>query len=326
MVNPETSQILVLVIVAIAVGIIAYDYGKSKARVYYVPRSGYRAADLRQLIVKAKYVVKATNVKQVFDMILSALNHGMTHLSWTGELQGKTLEFTRVLGTPRGKLSKESNDVDKFFLKLAETRSGIPMDVLMVGSDVESGKIEFDVTVRPVLYRKITQLGLLECTDQQVQEAQHECVAFADALKGMMGAAVLEMPSVMSVRSTINVGKRLLVSGMPSQSDLLSQAEAKIATGQTEDGVKNCRSVAEQVLENLMKRVGLDPTDSFKHNLDRLASHKHIDPWMTESIYNFYYRFLSEATHDRFKPGPKEALYVLSVTESTIEFLLDRVG
>lgn len=47
---------------------------------------------------------------------------------------------------------------------------------------------------------------------------------------------------------------------------------------------------------------------------------------MEESIYEFYYRLVSEDAHDKYVPGPKEARFILRVTEDNIEFLLDRIG
>jgi len=68
----------------------------------------------------------------------------------------------------------------------------------MVGSDLRNGEIEFDVTIHPSLYKLVTQLKRLECTDQEIQEAQHECILFANELNGIMGGTELERPSIVS--------------------------------------------------------------------------------------------------------------------------------
>jgi len=57
--------------------------------------------DLEQLIVKAKYAVKATSVEQVYDSLLERLNHGCRLIEWTGEKQGNTMKFIRELGPPK---------------------------------------------------------------------------------------------------------------------------------------------------------------------------------------------------------------------------------
>lgn len=325
--SPDISYAFALVVVAIFVAYLAYDYGKSKARFYYVPRNGYRSPDLEQLVIRAKYAIKATSVKQIFEKIQDNLNFGWPGSLWTGDLRGNTISFTRVLGTPRKDLLRRFKDASPFLLKLGETRSGIPIDLLMVGSDVKDGRVEFDVTVRPALYRQIAQLGKLECTSQEIQDAQHECISFVQSvLKGMPGGIEIDPPSVRSASLMTDVCRRLTMWGMPSQADLLDKAEAKIIAGAPEDGAKNCRSAVEQVLENLMIRVGLERTDSFTHNLERVASHRYLDPWVAESIHQFYYRLVSEDAHDKYRPGPKEARYILSMTEAAIEFLLSRIG
>jgi len=322
----DSNLILIVILVALLI-VAVYEHGKSKARVRSVPREGYRTPHLEELIVRAKYAVKATNVEQVYSRLYAALNpEPRIETYWYGDRQGNTIIFERELGEPRTKPSKELDYTEKFFQKLIETRSGVPMDVVMVGSDVGNGSIEFDVTIRPVMYRRIGQLHLLEYTDQQIQEAQHECTEFANQLKGMMGAVELEPPAIRLAASITDLRKQLRRLGMPSQADLLVEAETKISIGQAPDGVKNCRSAVEQVLRNLMKRVGLDPTDSFKHDLDRLVKHQHVDPWISESIHQFHYRLLSEDAHDKYRPKPMEAEYILALTEETISFLLKRIG
>jgi len=325
--SSDISYVFAFVVTAIFVAYLAYDYGKSKARFYYVPRNGYRSPDLGQLVISAKYAIKATSIEQIYEKMQDNLNFGRPGSLWIGSLRGNTITFTRVLGTPRKDLLRKHKDESPFLLKLGETRSGSPIDFLMVGSDVKDGRIEFDVTVRPVLYRQIAQLGKLECTDQEIQDAQHECISFVQSvLKGMSGGTEIDPPSVRSARLTTDVRRRLTMWAMPSQADLLDKAEAKIIAGAPEDGAKNCRSALEQVLENLMTRVSLERTDSFIHNLERVASHKYLDPWVVESIHQFYYRLVSEDAHDKYKAGPKEARYILLMTEATIEFLLSRIG
>lgn len=317
------------------VGLYGYAYGKTKARVYVVPRTGFRAPDLGQLVVRAKYLVKGMTFDQVFDNLYRALNNEFEETEFMGETHGNAMTFTRTLvklkkapsrfGLRSGREHSEESYQKEYFLKLAKTRSGIPMKVVIVGNNVEGG-IELDLTLMPVLYNKIAQLGWPQCTDQDIQEAQHECTTFAGQLKGMMGAAELEKPSIHPPTLVTDVRRRLIALGMSKQAELLQEAEAKITAGVPSDGVKNCRSAVEQVSASLMTRVGLGQTDSFKHDLDRLVSNRRLDPWIADSIHRFYYALVSEDAHDKYRPGYDEGKYILAMTENTIEFLLKRIA
>jgi len=124
-----TDLIPAVIVVLFITGlmILAYKYGKGKARVYRVPRHGYRSPDLGQLIVKAKYAVKATSAEHVYDSLLERLNHGYRLIEWMGEKQGNTMRFIRELGPPTTVSSRKLSDVDKYLIRLTEVRSGIPI-------------------------------------------------------------------------------------------------------------------------------------------------------------------------------------------------------
>jgi hypothetical protein len=70
----------------------------------------------------------------------------------------------------------------------------------------------------------------------------------------------------------------------------------------------------------------LPPTNSFKNNLERLASKKYIDGWVSSFIHEIYYTPVSQIAHDKDVVGPQVAKYLLRVTEDTISFLLDRIS
>jgi len=79
-------------------------------------------------------------------------------------------------------------------------------------------------------------------------------------------------------------------------------------------------------LEDLivMKIANGEPQDY--EDLDRLVKHQHTDPWISESIHQFRYRLLSEDAHDKCRPKPMEAEYILALSQETIAFLSKRTG
>jgi len=290
-------MLFMLGIIAVSAVAISYQYGKSKA--VQVPRSGYRVPDLKELVVTAKYAVVTTGPKNLQEQLVEALSSYQGGPIWIGEVQGNTISLRlfrpQFFAEPRLKPPwRKAIGKSSYARMLWETRSGVPMDVQMVGSYSLQTNWIFDVTIRPVLYYRITQMKLLECTDQDIQEAQHECVLFADRLRGIMAGTELQPPSISSFGPVTDVRRRLIQFGLNSQADLLAQAETKIAKGEAQDAVKNCRSAVEQVTESLMMRQKLPPTNSFKNNLERLASKKYIDGWASSFIHEIYYSPVSQ--------------------------------
>lgn len=311
----------------------AYSYGRSGRK--QVPREGYRLPRLRELVVTAKFSVVATSVVEVHRKLMQTLNPHAELPFWTGTVQGNFIELhygrpqevEEWIKQPLLKWHwRKPSPLNLYYRTLLESRSGIPMNVTMIGSYSSQGAIDFDVTVLPNLYYWVYQLKLLECTSQQIEEAQHECCSFADQLRGMLGGAELQAPQVSAVGPATDVRRKLTRYGLDSQADLLTQAEMKIMGGQVEDGVKNCRSAVEQVTEKLIIRNGLHSTNTFANNITSLESNKYLDPRIGEFLRRGLYAFLSSVAHDKYAPTPRVAEYVLAVTEETVAFLLDRLS
>lgn len=327
-----SSPDLVTLILLILTAVIAYTFGKGKTKIVYlqVPRRGYKSPDLRQLIVKARFSV-TDNAEDVEKKLKASLNPDSDNPQWLITKKGNVIEVHLLVGILRDSYDlmspRKRDDPDsqaEYFAALDKIRAGIPKDVLMVGSE-NDGRLEFDVTVRPVLYFKVTQTHVLECTEQEIQEAQHECAMFASKLSGIIGGKEIEAPTARALALPSDVQRVLVALGMQSQANLLVEGEDKILSGNSPDGVKNCRSALEQVLQQLMTRKALDPTNSFKHNLERLVSKNYLNHTMKEAIYEFHYRLLCEDTHDKFSADPREGKYIMAVTQDTIDFLIDAV-
>jgi hypothetical protein len=319
--NPVSVDPVLLILSVAFLIFLAYQAGQRKTHFYPVPRHGYTTPDLRQLVVKAKYKVKAESVEDIESRLKNLEK-------WLVYRRGNVIFVKLPIFTAsrrRNPFSKNEDRQQEYFRNLAATRHGIPFDLSMVGSKL-NGAWEFDVTVRPVLYFQITQLGMLECTEQDIQDAQHECIQLANEVRGMVEGVELEAPGTRATRLPSNVQKELVKLRLTAQAELLTQAQDKMLTGNSPDGVKNCRSALEQVLDELLDREGLGRTVSFKHNLDRLVAQKYLEPVLASSIYQFYYRLVSEDAHDKYSPRPQDAQYILALTEDTISYLLKRLS
>lgn len=327
----DTMDLPTALIFIVLAALTAYFYGKGKRQIIRISGEDYQIPALNQIIVNAKYVVKAASIQDVYEVLKGELNQGMAQVFWKGVRQRNALTFDRVL--PESLLDSLREKVDlkkldgfqKRTLVMSRTRSGLPMQLRMVGSETESGEIEFEATVLPVMYFKIAQTSQKEFTKHEIEEAQHECMSFASQLRGIIGGREVEPPRVMSPVSQTDVRRRLVSFNMTSQAELLASAETKIQKGEAPDGVKNCRSALEQTVEKLITRINLEPTDSFRHNLDRLVKNRYLDPLIADSIQEIHYRLLSEDVHDKYSPKPKEARFILDMTETTIGFLLGRI-
>jgi hypothetical protein len=335
----DASEFAFVLLVLGLVGLVAYDYGKRRTKADYDSKE-YRPPNLGQLVVKAKLRVEAQSMGEVASKLMHGIGPNQQGLKSPTTMvsripgflitsAGNLIDLTHPLIQRRGPSifnKLRTDDQQKYFKKLSETRPGIPIHAQMVG-EKQDGDICFDLTIKPALYMKVTQLvDFRKCTEQDIQDAQHECASFANETRGIVEGTWDEEPAAGGSRFPSDVQNELMTFGMTKQAELLSEAEGKIAGGAPPDGVKNCRSALEQVVENLLARMQLDRANSFKNNLLRLVSHKYLDQQLADAIYEFYYRLVSEDAHDKYEAGPKEARYILSMTESAIHFLLDRVG
>lgn len=324
------AMISVLVMLLV---IAAYQIGRTRA--IQVPRGGYRSPTLREIVVTAKFSVPATTTEEVCRRLLETLNPSPIAPFWTGTVKGNFIELQYRRPEKVRELVEQpllnwhwrkTSPLKQHQHTLFESRAGIPMGVQMLGNPSGTGKIDFDVTVLPVLYYRVTQYHLMECTPQQIEEAQHECSSFVNELRGILGGDELQSPQVTASGPATDVRRKLVQFGLNSQADLLTQAETKIMAGQIDDGVKNCRSAIEQIAEKLMIRHRLRPTNAFANNISSLESNKYLDPQIGEFIRKGLYTVLSGVAHDKYAPGPKVAKYILATTEETIGFLLDRMS
>jgi hypothetical protein len=319
----DISELAIVALVLALATFFAYDEGKKRARFYFVPRRGYLTPDLRQMLVTAEFRVKGTSTAEAAGKLREALNPNSSLSSWIVTTHGNMITLAYPLVTDS--LRKPDEYQKAYFRNLVGKRSGVPLGVDIVGTEHDS-YMDFDIEIKPALYFKVTQLREMECTEQEIQDAQHEGIAFANKIRGVIGAAELEPPAPQGGRFPSSVQKNLTAFGMGRPAELLSEAEQKIVGGRSSDGVKNCRSALEQTLESLVERNGLGKTGSFRHNLDRLIAKKYLAKEMADAIYEFYYRLVSEDVHDKYSAGPKEGKYVLDVTEVTIGYLLERLG
>ena len=145
----------------------------------------------------------------------------------------------------------------------------------------------------------------MNAPNKTYKKAQHECVQFANEVRGIIDGVELEAPTIRATRVPSNVQKELVKLGLSAQADLLAQAEEKMLTGSASDGVKNCRSAVEQVLAQLLDRTGVGRTNSFKNDLERLVGHKYLEQVLATAIHEYYYRMVSEDVHDKYGARPK---------------------
>lgn|GEM_PF-634965 len=316
--DTTTGLVLLVVLVAI-VGVLGYLVG-----VYLTRMSGadLKPVSLEEVVIRGEYSIPFDSIKPVEARLTEHLNFGGLIESWSILTEGNTIEMMEKPVGLRDSGFLNRKKAQKAHIKgLTSRRPGLPFYLRLICHPAGQGETVADVSCRPVLYYRMTQLGEYRFPRQQVEEAQGECSEFVrKVMVGVLEGRELKAPSIRSATKDNEATDALRRLGMTMEVGLLDEARDKMAQGHPEDAVKDCRTVLERAAAKATERVG-GKTNSFENDLRRLESKGQLTGH-TAQFLRALYGYLSGDVHGEFKADSREGGLSVQAVESAVLFLL----
>jgi hypothetical protein len=291
---------------------------------------------LNSLVIKAKYKVPITDWNKIITEIQNEV-----FLDWISIIHKNIAEFYNLPKMGKeyqkinklailGKLDKLTEEVQKYRDKmLKKLRKGFPFVFQLMIEQRLSDALILDVECKPVLYFLITVFRERKFYEQGIQEAQIECVRLIETtMKGVLGAQEIMPPTIGPFIKRTEIKNKLLDLGLTKAVEALDVAEQHTIQHKFPDALGRCREALEKTCEWGICKCGLEKTDSFAHNIDRLNSKGFLDEdtaVMLKKCYSYLARV--GTPHEKgAEPGLLEARLSLNMTLTILEYLTSRFG
>lgn len=267
---------------------------------------------LESITVKGKYRLLATDFSHIAFLIYEFLKE----YGWVKYYEiGNSIILQHV---------KPGAEVGSY---LKKTRPGLPMYLSLILVEKLQNSILVEVECRPTMWFRISVLGENEFTDNQVQEALLETESFVKQTMSAFEAKEVEPISVYPIIQRTEIRNRLLNLGLEEAVRHLDKAEKHIVQNNFEESLKSSRTAFEKMIDWEIKKRGLEKTNNYKNDLERLQSKGFIDLITTELIQT-YYRCLSNiAVHAKGEvpPGFHEAQMGYGITLIMLQYFADKL-
>jgi hypothetical protein len=270
---------------------------------------------LESITVKAKYNIPITD--------FATIEHMLEQTPALAELGWGIMRFGESIDCLRG----AAKDFDKFEKVVRNYRVGIPCRFCITAIEHFDDSTLVDVQCLPVMWYKITYSGEVEFTENQVQEALIECSVFVKQVMSVFKGKEIEPISVYPVIQRTEIKGRLSNLGLKKIVDHLDKAEKHIVQNNFPESLKSSRTAFEKMIDWQMKKRGLEQTNNYKNDLERLKSKGFVDSETTELIQT-YYRCLSNiAVHSKVEtePGFYEAQMGYGITLVMLDYFANKL-
>jgi len=177
------------------------------------------------------------------------------------------------------------------------------------------------------MWYRISQLLEANFTENQVQEAISDCRAFVKQIMSIFKGKEVEPVSVYPIIQRTEIKSRLLNLGLEKVVSLLNEAEKHIVQNNFKESLKSSRTAFEKTIDWQIKKRGLEQTNNYRNNLERLRSKGFLDSETTEMLQS-YYRCLSNiAVHEKgeIKPGIYEAQMGYGITLVMLDYFANKL-
>ena len=278
----------------------------------------YVTPTLESITIKGKYKIPETDFGVVEKILV------------------KTLEFYNWVALPRigesirlikiGKEIREYKDED-FHKYVKETRYGVPVCLIVTTVEHFGDGILVEVECRPALWYRISTHREVNFRENEVQEALLECGTFVKGVMSTFGGKEVEPVSVYPIIQRSEIKSRLQNLGLKRSVNLLDKAEKHIVQNNFAESLKSSRTAFEKMIDWQMKKRGLEQTNNYKNDLERLRSKGYLDKETTKLLQT-YYRCLSNiAVHQRgeVQPGIFEAQMGYGITLIMLDYLANKL-
>jgi hypothetical protein len=293
--------------------------------------------DLNSLIVTAGYKVPIKSLNEVITKVRDVLGSEFT-LPMIKSISGEFVEFFNLFLSPserqeyltsRKDSQKEWDTSMKLMDKsLEKLRKGVPVELRLLAEQHLPDGLVIKIECIPTMYYSICRMGKRNFHEQDIQEAQIECSRLIEKLKVALGGQEIMPPTVGPFIKRTEIKSRLLNLGLTKAVEALDIAEKHILQQNFPDALGRCREALEKTCSWVMGKCGLEETDSYAHNLDRLQGKGFLDDDTAEMLRKCYTYLARVGTpHEKgAKPGLLEAHLSLNMTLTVLDYLAIRFG
>jgi len=241
---------------------------------------------LDSITIRCKYFIPETDFSVVEKMVVKALSRYWARMDVK---IGESLELCNVGRKKKVNWQKH----------IKEVRHGVPVYLSIIAAEHLNKGILVEIECRPAMWFLISTFQESSFTENQVQEALLECRRFAKQVMSVFKGKEIEPVSVYPIIQRTEIKSRLLNLGLEKVVDLLDKAEKHIVQNNFTESLKSSRTAFEKMIDWQMKKRGLEQTNNYKNDLERLKSNGFLDSETTQLLQS-YYRCLSNiAVHEK---------------------------
>lgn len=221
-------------------------------------------------------------------------------------------------------------DVAEAWQKYLNTiRPGIPAYLSITMIELRKTSMLVEVECHSVMWHMIAYTGGREetFTENEVEEALYECKIFLKQVMSIFRGKEIEPASVYPIIPRSEIKGRLVNLGLKRMVNILDKAEKHIVQNNFAESLKSSRTAFEKMVDWQMKKRGLEQTNNYKNDLERLRSKGYLDKETTKLLQT-YYRCLSNiAVHEReaIEPGIYEAQMGYGITLIMLDYFANKL-
>lgn len=278
---------------------------------------------LESITLRGKYTVSETS----FDAIKEKLTKALVNRSWFMLVQQGESVVLVDIGVANPALVGEKKTQELWMQYVRKIRSGVPIYYSFIVTEHIGNNLLAEVECRPAMWYKISTLGEEAFAKNKVQEALIECRSFVKQLMSLFPSKEVEPVSVYPIIQRTEIKSRLLNLGLKEAVEHLDKAERHIVQNNFEESLKSSRTAFEKMIDWEIEKRGLEKTNNYKNDLERLRSKGFIDSITTDLIQT-YYRCLSNiAVHAKGEvpPGFHEAQMGYGITLIMLQYFADKL-
>jgi hypothetical protein len=182
-----------------------------------------------------------------------------------------------------------------------------------------------EVECRPAMWYRIG-IGEEEFKENEIQRAILECRIFVIQVMSAFRGKEIEPVSVYPIIERRQVKDRLTNLGLKNVTDHLDDAEKHVVQNNFPESLTSCRTAFEKIIDWQMKKRGLENTNNYKNNLERLRAKGYLDQDTTQLLQSYYHCLSTIGVHEKgIAPGLYEAQMGYGMTLIMLEYFTNKL-
>jgi len=278
---------------------------------------------LESITVRGKYNIPQTD----FNAIEKTIIDTFAPRGWLATRIGESLELMDIGLPPLIAVEKSKKDLQDIWQKqIKGVRYGVPLYISVIIVEHLNGGVLLEVECRPAMWYKIATLGEEKFSENNVQEALLECRVFARQFMSVLEGKEVEAIAVYPIIPRTEIKSRLLNLGLKEVVNHLDDAEKHIFQNNFVEALTSSRTAFEKMVDWQMNKRGLEQTNNYRNNLDRLRARGYLDPDTTQLLQSYYHCLSTIGVHERgVPPGFYEAQMGYGITLTVLDYFANKL-